>query len=95
MNNFRLKLVETRFEKALATSSLPDLAKKAIWRIYRGFAGESDYEANGIVVKPWARQVPWVLDILNGRIPYVLNEDDWGLANEELPESVLTTAEAN
>ena len=62
--------------------------------MYRKYIGETDInKINGVPILHWKEWVRICQDIVAGRRSYILNDNTWGLAGEDLKETLVSLAE--
>ena len=78
--------------------SLPFIPRPISFRLislYRKYVGETtkDYVFGGVPSTYGEKCLKICRDIVNGKRSYILNDDTWGLAGEDLKETLISLAE--
>ena len=62
--------------------------------MYSKYVGKiTTNKCNGVPVLHWEEFIRISQDIVAGNRSYILNDDTWGLAGENLPETLVSLAE--
>ncbi len=85
------------FEDWLALSFLPAWLYRKIIILYRIIMGRLGFKikssVNGIPTMDSTEYAQMCRDMVAGKRPYILNDEDWGLGQEQLTEFVISTAD--
>lgn len=90
-----MKTVDVHFVKWVSSPFIPRSVSSRLISLYRKYVGETSrsYAYCGLPVTSWDEWIRICQDIVAGRRSYILNDDTWGLAGENLKETVISLAE--
>lgn len=93
----KIKTHQSSFEKWVSSCRfLPRKLKSLILALYYKLGGrETELEVDGVAIPKNSEFVKICQEILSKKRSYIFNDENWGLGNEKLPESVINKADWN
>lgn len=89
-----LKTVNVSFVDVVSLPFIPRSISFRLISLYRKYVGRiTTNKYNGVPVLHWEEFIRISQDIVAGKRSYILNDDTWGLAGEDLQETVISLAE--